>query len=114
MQFLLYLTMFLQLPVFILDLIKLFYLAIVGLPIALLTQNKEIKTYVFNNLLSVDQSVNALTGGSKNETCSSRLGRYQNTVWFAMLICKFLDIFDKDHCKKYVLPELYQENEVIE
>lgn len=114
MQFLLYLTMFLQLPIFILDLLKLIYLAVVGLPIVFITQNKEIKTYILNNILSVDQSVNAETGGSKNETCSSRLGRYQNTVWVARLICKFLDIFDKDHCKKNIVPEFYQENEVVE
>lgn len=112
MNILLYIIMILHLPCFILDLIKLIYIGVFAL-ISLATRNKQCIQYSFNNLLSVDQAVNCSAGGDKNETCSSRLGRYKNTVWLAKLICRFLDLFEKDHCIKSIVPEYDRNNEVI-
>lgn len=52
-------------------------------------------------LIAFDQATNAVTGGSEDETISSRayVNCLSKTKW-ACALCKFLDIFDKDHCKK--------------
>ena len=52
-------------------------------------------------LIAFDQAANAVTGGSEDDTISSRA--YVNClkkVKWACLLCKFLDIFEKNHCKK--------------
>lgn len=62
-----------------------------------------IKQYVWNFLSAVDRVANALTGGSPDETISSRAGKAQaaGKTW-ACVLCKFLDLFDKNHCKKSI------------
>lgn len=52
-------------------------------------------------IISYDQLMNAATGGSEDETISSRAYRGMkegNGGW--CLLCRFLDLIDKDHCKK--------------
>lgn len=51
--------------------------------------------------IAKDQSFNAATGGSEDETLSSRAARAEarGDRWGCVL-CKFLGYIDKDHCKK--------------
>lgn len=55
----------------------------------------------WNALVGMDQALNALTGGSEDQTVSSRAyhAQGQGKLWGCVL-CKLLDLFDKDHCKK--------------
>lgn len=48
-----------------------------------------------------DRVANAATGGNDTETISSRADRAvtEQKRW-GCLLCKFLDRFEKDHCKK--------------
>ena len=51
--------------------------------------------------LGYDQLANAATGGDEDETISSRANRARiaGRRWGCVL-CRFLDIFEKDHCRK--------------
>lgn len=57
------------------------------------------KRYFLNLLIVLDEFGNALTGGDPGETISSRAGKVMNEgkSWGCVL-CKFLDMFQKDHC----------------
>jgi hypothetical protein len=66
--------------------------------------------YILNNLLAIDQGMNAIAGGDEDETISSRLGKIQAAhggeipvyrPW-ARLIAHCLDALQKDHCKKAI------------
>lgn len=52
--------------------------------------------------MSYDQLVNAATGGSEDETISSRAGRLMGTTRWACVLCKALNWFDPDHCRKNI------------
>jgi hypothetical protein len=58
--------------------------------------------YLWNFLIALDQFANTILGGSPDETISSRLGKRVDTSRFACVICKVLDLFQKDHCKKSI------------
>lgn len=60
------------------------------------------KRYFWNLLISIDQFINAILGGDPDETLSSRMGKRVDTCPTCKVICKFLDIFEKDHCKKSI------------
>jgi hypothetical protein len=60
--------------------------------------------------VSVDQTANTAFNGNEDETISSRAGRHcvdqggapeDNEAW-ACLLCKLLDHFEKDHCRKNI------------
>lgn len=53
--------------------------------------------------VSYDQLGNTVTNGHEDETISSRAGRAArlNKSW-ACILCKFLDVFDKNHCEKSI------------
>jgi hypothetical protein len=53
--------------------------------------------------ISFDQLFNAASNGNEDETVSSRAGRAkrENKKWGCVL-CKLLDVFDKNHCDKSV------------
>lgn len=66
---------------------------------------QNFKTYIYNNLIAIDQLFNALTGGAADETFSSRC--YRGAVlaekpkkrwrfWFRLVNGLF---FDPEHCK---------------
>ncbi len=82
-----------------------FYLSIVLLqgiiytPVIFLTRNKIVRQYLINNLIGTDQATNALCGGDPDETISSRLEKDRGDHKLALLLCKFLDLFQKDHTK---------------
>ncbi|MYM32275.1 hypothetical protein GTP58_28485 [Duganella sp. CY15W] len=51
--------------------------------------------------IAFDQLANAATGGSEDETISSRAYRgsvEKRRVW--CVLCRLLDLIEKDHCKK--------------
>lgn len=58
------------------------------------------KRYFWNVIISIDQFFSAVTGGDPDETISSRAGKYvrRGHGWFPCVLCKFLNIFEKDHC----------------
>ncbi|GAB3249256.1 hypothetical protein [Chitinimonas naiadis] len=51
--------------------------------------------------IAFDQTANAATGGSEDETISSRANRarLQGRRW-GCLLCRLLDRIEKDHCAK--------------
>ena len=56
----------------------------------------------WNALVGMDQALNALTGGSEDQTVSGRAydAQGKGKAWGCVL-CRLLDLFDKDHCKKH-------------
>lgn len=65
----------------------------------------KLKSYLYHNLIAIDQLFNALTGGAADETFSSRC--YRGAVlaenpkkrwrfWYSFVNGLF---FDKNHCK---------------
>lgn len=61
-----------------------------------------VKRYIWNILISIDQLFNTLFGGDPDETISSRAGKLEDKCKFCWLLCKFLDLFEKNHCKKAI------------
>jgi len=57
-------------------------------------------SYIWNILISIDQLVNTILLGDPDETLSSRMGKYaeRGRGFIPCTICRFLNIFDKDHC----------------
>jgi hypothetical protein len=50
-----------------------------------------------------DQSVNAARGGKEDETVSSAAGRaMQRGDRWGCVLCRWLDLFEKDHCLKSI------------
>lgn len=64
--------------------------------------NEFVKKYTFKQMVSVDQSVNALMAGDEDETISSRMGRRFPDSWFRKLLDKVLG---EGHCKQSIEPE---------
>lgn len=53
--------------------------------------------------IAFDQLVNAATGGSEDETISSRAGRLRRDGrGWACVLCAVLDALDRDHCEKSI------------
>jgi hypothetical protein len=63
-----------------------------------------VKRYIWNILLSLDQLLNSILGGFPDETLSSRMGKHvaKKDCPFCNLVCKFLNLFEKDHCIKSI------------
>jgi hypothetical protein len=59
--------------------------------------------YTMNWLLLLDRALNVAAGGASDETMSSRAGKgmKEGKRW-ACVLCKFLNIFQKDHCLKSI------------
>lgn len=64
----------------------------------------RVKWYLYNLLLAIDQLVNAILGGYCDETISSRIGKrvVRNDSWLCNLLCKLLNLIEKDHCIKAI------------
>lgn len=69
-------------------------------------KNKFLR-YIQNIGLGVDETGNALVGGDGHETISSRAAKAQRAgkVWGCVL-CRFLNLFQKNHCEKALNDEL--------
>jgi hypothetical protein len=66
---------------------------------------RPLKSYGYNLAVALDEFGNAITGGDPGETISSRSAKARNNdrVW-GCILCKFLNIFQKDHCDKALDP----------
>ncbi|KAE8754029.1 hypothetical protein FSO04_41920 [Paraburkholderia madseniana] len=64
------------------------------------------KRYAFNWVMLSDRALNVAFGGSSDETMSSRAGKglKEGKRWCCVL-CRFLDLFQKDHCLKSINPD---------
>ena len=64
------------------------------------------KQYLINFAILLDESLNTITGGDPGKTVSSRAGKamQEGRVWGCVL-CKFLNLFQKDHCLKSINPD---------
>jgi len=62
----------------------------------------NIKKYIFNLFISVDQFVNTVIGGDPDETISSRMGKRTDTCKLCKFICSFLSRIDYRHCKEAI------------
>ncbi|SAK95948.1 hypothetical protein AWB76_07225 [Caballeronia temeraria] len=60
----------------------------------------KLQRYLVNLLVLLDEAGNTLTGGSPNETISSRAGKAaeKGKPWGCVL-CRLLNCIQKDHCK---------------
>lgn len=61
------------------------------------------KRYFWSLLIALDQLLNAVMGGQPDETISSRCAK----LWlegdgFGCFMCKILDFFQKNHCRKVI------------
>lgn len=63
-----------------------------------ITEAPRSKGYGFRVLVSLNQTLNALTGGEPDETLSSRWGRTREKRKFARLACWVLDKLQPCHC----------------
>lgn len=62
--------------------------------------------YIMNWLRLLDEALNVLTGGDANETMSSRAGKGQREgKRWACYLCRFLDLFQRDHCARSINPD---------
>ena len=62
--------------------------------------------YLMNWLRWLDEGLNVLTGGDANETMSSRAGKgMQKGKRWACVLCRFLYIFQRDHCLRSINPD---------
>lgn len=50
--------------------------------------------------IAFDSLCNAVFGGNHTQTISERAGKAKEESLTACVLCKFLDLFDKDHCEK--------------
>jgi hypothetical protein len=64
----------------------------------------DMKKYIWNILISLDQFCNTLLGGDPDETMSSRMGKHlaKHDCPFCNFICKLLNLIQKDHCVKSI------------
>lgn len=62
---------------------------------------EKFSKYIKNNLVALDQAVNALFFGDPDETLSSRMGKHQD-VWICRWIAWGLSKIDKDHCNRAI------------
>lgn len=61
------------------------------------------KRYLLNWLIWLDAGFNTLTGGDPLETMSSRAGKAQNEgKRWGCILCRFLNLFQRDHCQKSI------------
>jgi hypothetical protein len=68
-----------------------------------LAKRKDWVGYFARVFVSLDQTLNALTGGDEDETLSSRWGKdARRGRKFACVMCKLLDLIDKGHCEKAI------------
>lgn len=80
------------------ELLKLLILTIFQLPLIFVFKGR-FRQFVKNQYITIDQNVNVLCGGACDETISSRIYKVRNTNKVAMFLVRFLNFFEKDHCK---------------
>ena len=65
------------------------------------------RQYVWNIIIWIDQGVNVVfMRGDPDETVSSRAAKAQRKGHrWGCVLCRFMDLFDKDHCEKNIEPD---------
>lgn len=64
---------------------------------------EKLKTYFWSVMITIDQFFNTLLGGDPDETISSRMGKKsRESCPVCYRICKWLNVFEADHCAKSV------------
>lgn len=62
--------------------------------------------WLLNVLSAMDRLANAITGGSGDETLSSRAGKGQREgKQWACILCRALDFIQKNHCARSINPD---------
>lgn len=65
-----------------------------------------LKGYLWNLLIALDQLLNTILSGDPDETISSRACKAQSAgKWWGCALCRFLDLFERDHCEKNIEPD---------
>lgn len=65
---------------------------------------RSVLMYLDRLSVATSQFLNAVLGGSPDETLSSRMARQIENptclpcLWMSMRLCWFLDFFERDHC----------------
>lgn len=60
-----------------------------------------LRRYGLRILIAADQFGNTILGGDPDETISDSLYRHKlEGKRFACVLCRFLDLFEQDHCRK--------------
>jgi hypothetical protein len=64
----------------------------------------NLRKYIWNILIAIDQLINVLIGGDPDETISSRMGKLimKRKCLLCKLICKLLDKLDSNHCEESI------------
>lgn len=60
------------------------------------------KLYLLKVLVSLDQLINTIFGGSPDETLSSRWGKARRDCKFCSFMCSILNVFEENHCEKSI------------
>ncbi|MEM5405811.1 hypothetical protein [Paraburkholderia unamae] len=66
--------------------------------------------YLWNWVVWIDEGANVLRGGDPHETVSSVMGKALQKgpaargYRISCVLCKFLDLFQQDHCIKSIIP----------
>lgn len=65
------------------------------------------RQYIWNVLISLDQTANTLLGGDPDETLSSRMGKAiaEGRCKLCRPVCWLLHVLDKNHCQKSIDPQ---------
>jgi hypothetical protein len=62
--------------------------------------------WFWNVLIALDQFGNAVTGGDPDETISSRADKAMNKgKRWGCIMCRLLNLIQKDHCQKSLEPD---------
>ena len=67
---------------------------------------RALLAWVFRVLIAIDQLLNTVIGGDPDETISSRAAKgAARGVAGWCLLCRLLDLVDRDHCRKSLEPD---------
>jgi hypothetical protein len=70
----------------------------------------KLEQYLWNWIVWLDEGLNVARGGDAHETVSSVMGKTLQKgptargYRISCVLCRFLDIFQKDHCVKSIIP----------
>jgi hypothetical protein len=103
---------------FLLILVALLLLYFIGITVFLIYSTKHlisgtIEKYWHNIAVSLDQTGASLFGWDNDVTISERVGleiMHGRANWFIKLLCRFLSLFDYNHCEKQAV-KYYKERE---
>lgn len=60
----------------------------------------KLKIYLQNNGTAISRLGSTILGGDPEDTISLRLGECESTCKVCWILCRFLSLFEKEHCQK--------------